>query len=221
MSDQFFHILNRGVEKRKIFFNKEDHLRFADNIRDLNNQEIALLSYENRRKYSEVSAPKKNLVDVLCWSMLPNHFHVMVRSKTDKGASIFAQKLTGGYTMYFNPRRKRSGTLFQGRSKVIPISHEAHFIHLPFYVLANPLDMFQSGWREDGIADPEKAVEFLENYPWSSFRELVKSVPSAPTTNRKLFFELFDTNEKRVREDLREWMHIYNKNPKYIELLTP
>ena len=208
MENQLYHILNRGVEKRKIFLSKQDYLRFVHNMNDFNHTDITILSYQNRRLYSEVSAPKENmkLIGMLCWALIPNHFHFMVNECTEKGASIFTQKMTGGYTMYFNPRHERSGTLFQGRTKIIPVLQESHFIHLPFYILANPLDLYQVNWKEDGVKDPKTAFDFLVEYPWSSLGALMGKNNFSETIKKNLFFELFDTNEKIFRKDFIEWL---------------
>lgn len=210
-----FHVINRGVERRKIFLTQADYLRFVHNLQDFNNKEVAYLSYPKRRRRSEVSPPTTEvdkIVDVLCWSILDNHFHNMIKERCRHGASRFAQKITGGYTMYFNPRHQRSGTLFQGRSKVIPVGSEAHFLHLPFYVLANPLDRFQPKWREQGLKDINRAIEFLTTHRWSAFPDLVGKENFPDVINRKLFFELFDLNEKRFINEFKEWLAGYRKS---------
>ncbi|MBI4137644.1 MAG: hypothetical protein HY472_00130 [Candidatus Sungbacteria bacterium] len=217
MSETISHILNRGVERRKIFLSQKDYLRFIHNLEDFNSQEITSLSYRNRRKYadakrSEVTPPKSPLVDVICWCLIANHFHIMAREKIDKGASAFAQKLTVGYTMYFNPRHQRNGTLFQGRTKIIPILRDAHFLHLPFYILANPLDLFEPRWREKGIKNPKRAFRYLENYRWSAFRDLIGNQNFPKSINKEIFFDLFETNEKKLRDDFLEWLAGYSQD---------
>lgn len=213
MQEKIFHALNRGTDKRKIFFTTEDYLRFIHNMSDFNNREIAFLSYRNRRHYSEVSAPKEDdkIVDVLCWALMPNHFHILLQERKARGSSIFIQKLTGGYTMYFNPRHQRSGTLFQGRSKIIPVADNPHFLHLPFYILANPLDIFQSNWKKNGLKDISGAMNFLEKYKWSSFREMI-SVNSDPSViNKKLFFSLFDWDRNGWKNEFIAWLRGYDQ----------
>ena len=192
-------------------------------MRDFNNREVAFLSYRNRQRYSEVSAPKEKdkIVDVLCWALIQNHFHIMLQEREKRGASMFVQKLTGGYTMYFNPRHQRSGTLFQGRSKIISVERDAHFLHLPFYILANPLDIFQPKWREKGLKNTKQALEFLEDYRWSAFNELVHGNREPQVVNRKLFFDLFDTNETRLRDDFTEWLDAYEPYPTLPKYLLP
>lgn len=214
MEQHVFHILNRGVEKRKVFLVKKDYLRFVHNLYDFNNQNNVLFSY-NRRRMSELRPPtieqtRNELVDVFCWSLLPNHHHILSQEKIEGGASVFSQKLTGGYTMHFNLCHQRSGCLFQGKSKIILVSSDAHFLHLPFYILSNPLDLFQFDWRERGIKNPKKAFEFLENYQWSALPDLIGKENFPEVLNKNLFYELFNTNEKQFKKDFIEWFKDYD-----------
>lgn len=212
MQEKIFHALNRGTDKRKIFFTTEDYLRFTHNMSDFNNREIAFLSYRNRRHYSEVSAPKEEdkIVDVLCWALMPNHFHILLQERRARGASMFIQKLTGGYTMYFNPRHQRSGTLFQGRSKILSVNDNPHFLHLPFYILANPLDIFQSNWKEKGLKDIPGAINFLEKYKWSSFHEIADPRGNSSVINTELFFNLFDWDKNGWKKEFTAWLQGYD-----------
>ena len=217
MDEFFYHILNRGVEKRKIFLDKKDYLRFVHNLSDFNNLNYAF-SYYNRRN-SAMRKPnlqrqrkrqREEIVDVLCWTLMPNHHHILLRGKTEGGGSLFSKKLTSGYTQYFNRKNERVGVLFQGRSKIILVERDTHFLHLPFYILTNPLDLFQSDWRERGVKNSKKAFEFLENYQWSALLDLIGKENFPEVINKNLFFELFDTNEKRFKKDFVEWLESYD-----------
>ena len=220
MENNFYHILNRGVEKRNIFLNKKDYLRFLHNIEDFNDQNIVSQSYYRRRIKTDGtrSTIKINnpLVKVMCWCLMPNHFHILVKEEIDKGVSLFSMKNTAGYTRYFNEINDRSGVLFQGKSKIISIEEDAHFNWLPFYILSNPLDLFQQNWKEKGLKSPKKAFEFLLNYKWSNFSELFSKINGTPSTvntiknNNDIFYEIFDTNKENFRKDFLEWLINYN-----------
>lgn len=210
MENNIYHITNRGVEKRKVFLKDTDYLRFVHNLYDFNDIENTDKSYYYRRHLSDVGRPKnKNmLVDVPCWSLMPNHPHIMAMEKSQGNISIFSKKIIGGYTKYFNEQHNRSGVLFQGKSKIILVEKDAHFLHLPFYIHLNVLDLFQPNWKEDGIKDVKKAIEFLEQYRWSNYRDIigVGNGEFANISNRKLFFEMFDTNEKKYKKDIEGWI---------------
>lgn len=208
-----FHLLNRGVEKRKIFLNTTDYVRFAHNLFDFNDRDNADQSYYIRRKqnslYTEVAPPyKKEIVDVFCWTLMPNHPHILITEREAGFAGVFSRKVFGGYTMYFNEQNERNGVLFQGRTKIIRVKRDAHFIYLPFYIHLNPLDLFQSNWKKDGIKDINGAIKFLEEYRWSNLRDIIGigNGEFAHVTNKELFFKIFTTNEKQYRKDFRTWL---------------
>ena len=213
MKGDFFHLVNRGVDKRTVFENENDYLRFIDNLDDFNDTKNIIYNYRERRKkhqlsdrLSDVARPKIQLVDILSWVLIPNHPHIFVQEKINQGKSLFSKKIFGGYTKYFNEKNERSGVLFQGRTKIIKIEKDAHFAHLPFYIMSNALDLIESNWRKQEIKNVQRAVEFLENYKYSSFQDLTgkENFPSA--LNKQLFFELFDTNEKKFKKDFIEWL---------------
>ena len=120
------------------------------------------------------------------------------------------QKLGTGYTMYFNQKNKRVGGLFQGRFKAVLISEEAHFIHLPFYVHTNPLDLNYGG---------STSIDYLENYRWSSFPDYIgkKNFPSV--TSRGFLLEFFG-GEKEYRKEMVKWLKDKEDNTEKIKEVT-
>ena len=212
MKSNIFHILNRGVEKRKIFMDDKDYMRFVHDLYDFNSTIKATQSYSRRRedevRLTDVRRPSEEIIDMLCWALMPNHPHMMVVEKEEGCAGIFSKKVIGGYTKYFNEQNERSGVLFQGRSKIILIERDAHFLYLPFYIHLNPLDLFQPGWKENGIKDIVGAMKFLEEYRWSNYRDIVGVGDGefAHITNKELFFQMFQTDGEKYKKDLKEWI---------------
>lgn len=209
-----YHLLNRGVEKRKIFLTNADHLRFVHNLYDFNDASNADQSYYIRRRHASLDTQtgppleEKKIVDIFCWALMPNHPHLLVVEKEVGNAGAFSRKVFGGYTMYFNEQNNRSGVLFQGKTKIIPVEESPHFLYLPFYIHANPLDLFQPSWKKEGIRNIDAAIKFLEEYRWSNLRDIVGvgNGEFAHLTNKKLFFEMFSTDEKQYRKDFRGWI---------------
>lgn len=214
MEGNFFHILNRGVEEREIFYSAEDYLRFAHNLHDFNNIEISLPYRVRHSRHEQIGhamsdksfLTRKEIVNLFCWCLMPNHIHSLAQEQIDGGASLFSKKIFGGYTKYINEIRKRKGVLFQGRSKIILIERDEHFFHLPYYIMANPVSLIEPGWKEKGIINLEKVIKFLENYRWSSFLDLTGKENFPENINKSLFYESFDTNEIRFKKDFIEWL---------------
>jgi putative transposase len=125
---------------------------------------------------------RKRLVDILVFTLMPNHYHLMLRQKAENGITKFMQKLGTGYTMYFNKKNKRSGSLFQGRFKAVHLTNNEHLIYLPHYIHTNPLSLNYGG---------STSIVFLEKYRWSSFLDYI-GVDNFPSiTERPYLLEIF------------------------------
>lgn len=210
-----YHVLNRGVDKRTIFMDKQDYLRFIHNMFELNNQDVVNSCSYNFRNFPDLASryikkPRKLLVDVHAFCLMPNHYHLMVSPRVEKGVSKFMSKLNMSYAKYFNTKYKRVGALFQGRYKVVPITREEHFLYLPYYIHMNPLDLFAPEWREKKIKNPRKSLEFLKQYRWSSFLDYV-GVKNFPSIISQKFLssifgapKLYEDNFINCMKDLQE-----------------
>ena len=189
--DQIYHIFNRGVDKRTIFLDDKDYLRFLHQLYELNDEDSVLnvKYYFNRQTKTVEPRPVtiqvdrgKQLVDILVFTLMPNHYHLMLRQRVENGIVKFMQKLGTGYSMYFNKKNKRSGSLFQGRFKAVHISSDEHLIYLPHYIHTNPLSLNYGG---------STSIEFLEEYRWSSFLDYVGIKNFPLITHRDYLLEVF------------------------------
>ncbi|MDI6821152.1 MAG: transposase [Patescibacteria group bacterium] len=215
---QIYHIYNRGVEKRKIFLDKQDHLRFIHDLFEFNDEEAVInTSYHFNIKTFQKNTIKergkrKLLVEILIFTLMPNHFHLLLKQKKENGIIKFMQKLGTGYTMYFNQKYERVGGLFQGRFKATLVKDESHFIHLPFYIHSNPIDLFH--YR--GSTSIMEILKDLENYKWSSLPDYTgkKNFPSV--TAKELFLEFFG-GEKEYQKAMKEWLAEKKENTEKIK----
>lgn len=210
--DEIYHIYNRGVEKRKVFLSDHDYLRFVNNLFEFNDQNPVLNnSYYSQFKSIEVQPrylkPKKSLVEVLVFTLMPNHFHLLLKQKTKNGIIKFMQKLGTGYSMYFNKKYNRVGSLFQGRFKAVLVSKDSHFIHLPFYIHSNPLDLS----KPNRVSIPISPIKFLESYKWSSFQDYTGKNNFPMITSRETILEFFG-GEKEYKKATIEWLEERKEN---------
>ncbi len=140
VNGEYYHVFNRGVDKREIFKTQNDLQYFFKRLIDLNN-DGATFTLNNKRSKSSgditINSDSHNLVSIVAYCLLPNHFHLVLKQESDNGISKFMQKLGTSYTMYFNKKYKRSGSLFQGKFKSKLIEGEFGLPVLSVYVNLN------------------------------------------------------------------------------------
>jgi len=142
ITDQYYHIYNRGVDKRDVFMNKNDLNRFVLSIKEFNIIEPIGSIKEVLQSKTDLDRLKNEnppLVSIVCFCINPNHFHFIIKQEVDGGISEFFKRLLGGYARYFNKTHNRTGTLFQGRFKSKLIEDEAYFLKIRPYVNINYL----------------------------------------------------------------------------------
>ena len=169
-TNNIYHIYNRGVDKRKIFTADWDRIRFVRNLFEFNDKNPALHQIYKDAVY-EVQ-PRIQLVEILAYCLMPNHYHLLVRQTTDNGVVMFMKKLGTGYTMYFNQKYERSGALFQGRFKSVLVENDVYSRYLPHYIHLNPLDLTMPSWR-DGKVNKKEALRSLMEYKWTSLHDYI------------------------------------------------
>ncbi len=167
---EFYHVYNRGTEKRKIFLTNHDYKRFLNLLYLANNTSPVPFQLRGSTSYNVFLLERKDtLVDICAYCLMPNHFHLIIHEKEEGGISRFMQKLTTGYTMYFNTKNERNGSLFQGRFKASHVDSDRYLTYLIAYLHLNPIKIVNSKWKESGIINKDEAREFLDKYEYSSY----------------------------------------------------
>lgn len=169
---EYYHIYNRGVEKRDIYLNKADYERFIALLYLCNTAEN--LRLRDFPIYSEeVFSIRRqaSLVDICAYCLMPNHFHLLLKEKKEGGISAFIQRLSTAYAMYFNALNDRTGSLFQGPFKSKHADEDQYLKYLISYIHLNPIKLIEPTWRETGISDRKKAEQYLNEYKYSSYRD--------------------------------------------------
>ncbi len=165
INGEYYHIFNRGTDKRTIFMDKNDFERFLQSIREFNAIKPIGSLYENSFRQLGVRDAKSGLVNIVAYCLNPNHFHMIVEQRRDGGISKFLGKLCGGYVSYFNFKYKRNGSLFQGKFKAIHVDSNEYLLHLSAYVNLNNrvhrlgVSDAKSSWDEYMKRDSGKAGE--------------------------------------------------------------
>ena len=157
VSGGYYHLYNRGVEKREIFRDRQDFqvlLSYLKEYLQPKNQEALLqqladasLDYEEK----EIILRKLNLcnfsdsLSLLCYTLKPNHFHFQVKQTLPETIDHFLNALGTRYVMYFNKKYKRVGPLFQGNYKAVLVESEEQLLQLSRYIHAQSLNKTPEG----------------------------------------------------------------------------
>jgi len=216
---EIVHTLSRGVDKRKIFLDKQDYLRFIHDLFEFNDATRAnnvayhfdilsrrIVRSDNR---SRSSAPRKLLVRLHAFCLMPNHYHLLLSRITEGGVSRFMRKINVGYAKYFNQKYERKGTLFEGRYKSVSIANEQHLLHIPYYIHLNPLDLVAPEWRRRELSNYRSALDFLKTYRWSSFLDYIGRENFPSVTQRNFLTELLG-GPKNIERDVVRWLKEMN-----------
>lgn len=162
---QFYHIYNRGVDKRVIFTNDREKLRFINSLYVLNNfldipSRFDIFSLEPR----EFLTPIKPYVKIVAGCLMSNHYHLMLTPLREKGVSQFLHKSGSSYAHYFNRLHERTGRLFESTFKAKHVDRHEYAAYLTQYIHLNPVELY----RTKIGTSAEETLKNVENYQWSS-----------------------------------------------------
>lgn len=160
---EFYHVVNRGVEKRITFLDKRDYQRFLETISYYRFKNVpSRFSFRNRPLMLQKTNDKSLLVEIVCFCLMPNHFHLLLKQIRENGITTFVSKISNSYTKYFNTRHKRIGPLLQGSFKAVRIENDEQLLHTSRYIHLNPLIDY--------------LVKDLSNYEYSSYPQFIGMV---------------------------------------------
>lgn len=221
INNSFYHIYNRGVDSRIIYNEEPDYVRFIHDLYEFNDEKAAPhYNWLNKKKgilNINKNNPRKLLVNIHCFCLMNNHFHLILEQITDNGITKFMRKMGTGYTMYFNEKYERSGALFQGKFKSILIDNDEYMMHLSRYIHLNPVDTIDSSWREHGIKDTQYSLDFLNKYRWSSFMDYI-GINNFPSVTKREFLN----NYFKQTKDYMKFINsiLIKNNPKDLSIIN-
>ncbi|MFA5877412.1 MAG: transposase [Candidatus Paceibacterota bacterium] len=207
-----YHVLNRGVEKRDIFMDNGDRVRFVHELYEFNDTRPANNTSRKMNDLVGRSFERERLVDIHGWCLMKNHYHLLLSERMEGGLTKFLMKLNVGYAKFFNEKYKRSGYLFSGRTKKVLIENDAQFNYILHYIHLNPLDYLKGAeeWRirsKGKIKNSKEPLAYLKSYRWSSYLDYIgeENFPSLLTTS--LFGNTSGGYEKTIAKYLKDAEH--------------
>ena len=208
ITGEYYHIYNRGIDKRVIFKLKKDYERFMILLYLANSNESFrlddLLSNKGTNKtFDEILILDRGepLVSIGAWSLMTNHFHLLAKQEVDGGITKFMRKLGTGYSMFFNIKYQRTGSLFGGPFKSKLVGVDDNYMRQLFgYIHINPLEIGFPDWKEKINQSSMNMKKFLESYRYSSYPDyLGEDRVERNIINPKAFPEYFE--DSKVFED--------------------
>lgn len=169
---EYYHIYNRGVEKRNIFLDKNDWERFLRLLHIANGQKPFVFRLVQGLPLDKIDVGERK-VAIVAYVLMPNHFHLLIKEVVEGGTSEFMEKLLTGYAMYFNKKYERVGSLFQGIFKAKHVDRDEYLKYLFAYIHLNPIKLIDSRWQELGIHDKRNAEQYLNKYRFSSYLDYI------------------------------------------------
>lgn len=163
----YYHVYSRGVNKCNTYNEEIDYVRFKELIKLCNTREKINL----RKSLKSEEEIKPNIVTILSYCLMPNHFHMILQEITEGGISLFLQKVLSGYVSYFNKKYNRTGTLFGSRFKDKVINNDIYFNHLITYIKNNPIKLINPNYKSENVLNgsyflTKEERDFADNYPY-------------------------------------------------------
>ena len=146
LENAFYHAYNRGVEKRLIFQDDQDHKVFLSYLKEYLSPPpdpeklLKSITFKDTVFKGIPRQPKNyyNKIDLLAFCLMPNHFHLLIKQHSNNAIENFMRSLATRYSLYFNKKYDRVGSLFQDHYKASLIIEDPYLLHLTRYIHLNP-----------------------------------------------------------------------------------
>lgn len=169
---EYYHVYNRGVLKRDIFLDTRDYVRFLflllfhqSSTMTFSNLGREVSHFVRHRMFNisnhdikQINETKK--AQLVAFTLMPNHFHLILQEQDGTGIPKYLQRLGNGYTKYFNTKYGQSGHLFQGPYQLVHISDNDQLLYASAYLHRNCAELKRWNNRE-------------HTYPWSSYADFI------------------------------------------------
>lgn len=172
VTDEIYHVFNKGIASQPVFTNKSDYQRGENSLIYYKHAAppvkysrlFSLYKDDRNDLLKQLEKEKNNLIDLIAYCFMPNHFHLLLKQLVDNGISQYLSNFTNSYTRYFNTKYERSGPIFQGKFKAVHIESNEQLLHVSRYIHLNPYS-----------SSVISSIEQLKIYPYSSLAKLSTS----------------------------------------------
>ena len=210
---EYYHIYNRIIFNTPVFKDTKNCNRLMQSFLLANSTQAsqAFLFLRNNKNASIEDALKiakngKKFVDVICYAIMPDHYHILLKEKIKNGITSFIHRCNISIAKYINTKTERRGPLFEGLFKSKHIATNNYLLHLSLYIHLNPLDfLIGKQWREHEVKNWDQIKNRLINYPYSSLKNFLnKNHNDKIISGAEIIMGQFN-NSKEYESYLREW----------------
>ena len=213
--NEYYHVYNRTIMNVPIFKNDQNTKRLKQSMLFANStisSKIFQFLRDSEKpmeiKFDEATKMLdrgEKLVDILCYAIMPDHYHMLIKEKKDGGIINFVRKCDISITKYINTRDKRRGPIFESLFKSKHVDSNEYLLHLSTYIHLNPLDVISGKeWRSHKLENWSKIRKKITDYPWSSLKFFINNDPDPIISGEEVVLEQFK-NKKDYELFLCEW----------------
>jgi len=180
ITDNYYHVYNRGIEKRIVYPNDSFYSRFLSILQHYLEYNYPYSGFRRSFDQAQSLEDKQDVlrgfrlkrldrppVEIISFCLMPNHYHLALKQLVTGGITNYMHRVGTSYTNYFNLRYERSGNLFQGKFKAVHVEREDQLLHLSRYHHLNPQGI--------GIRSKKELID----YAWSSLRDYINPSKSS------------------------------------------
>lgn len=211
--DAYYHIYTRTILNIPEFQDNQSAARIAQAFLLANSTKSteAFQFLRNNKdepieKAIEIARSGEKLVDALCYVIMPDHYHLLLKERSGDGIIRFISKCNTSIAKYINIKKDRSGPLFESRFKSKHIKSNNYLLHLSLYIHLNPLDFIKGrAWREHELKNWPSAKNQLLIYPWSSLKHYLDDNFNDPIISGEQIIKEQFSNKKDYEDFLKDW----------------
>lgn len=205
--DSFYHIYNRGVDKRTIFVDERDYGVFLSYLKtyllpkDIEGLHALLANPAAGPQQKHQASRLLQLnnfygdVDLVAYCLMPNHFHFLIHQQSADAIDKFMNSLGTRYAIYFNKRHHRVGTLFQDLYKAVSVTSDEQLLHLSRYIHRNPFSIEKNGEFRQPSSYPVYLGQTKQ--PWVHPKDILENFAQEGFNSYQSFVEIENSDHEQ------------------------
>lgn len=218
VTGEVYHITLRALDNSLLFKDEKDYYRMIFSVYEFNNKNRVSIKDRREARARWKDSPRgrasgteedkrEKMVDIFAFCWMDNHIHLLLKQLEEGGIQKFMSKVGTGFARYFNDKYQRKGHLFQNRFGAVHIESDEQLKTVFVYIHTNPISLIEPGWKEKGVKNLEKVIEFLESYKWSSYQDFIGKKNFSSVTQREFLLEVIG-GEKGCKDFIDNWVKL-------------